>query len=267
MKEEDLPCLISEFCDLGSLDNFLDTRKNSFVNEIEQFSWEKRPTVYKTVMDENWVALYEQRRLANLLTTSDLLCFAYQIANGMEYMHSKKVMHRDLALRNILLTSDYVVKIGDFGLSRCTINGLHQTFRNSAVPFKWTAPEALSGMIVSMESDLFAFGILLWELFSLGGEPFAHFSNNIQVESFIVYNDKMMERPRCAPSEIYQFMKVLWNLEPKLRPPLKECKRHILEQLRRACPPGHDPALHHKDWQLPLPQGFYDEKRPQNRHT
>uniref|UniRef100_A0A914WBT8 Protein kinase domain-containing protein n=1 Tax=Plectus sambesii TaxID=2011161 RepID=A0A914WBT8_9BILA len=208
----------------------------SFVDEIERFSWKKRPTVYKARMYENWAASYEQRKLAKNLTTSDLLCFAYQIANGMEFVHSKQVMHRDLALRNILLTSDYVVKIGDFGLSRRTIGGLYQISQNHPMPFKSTAPEALIDKSVPIESDLYTFGILLWELFTLGGEPFEQFHTPHAIINF-VYEGKTMDRPPFAPFEIYQFMKSLWNLEPNLRPPLKECKRHIMEQLQRACPP------------------------------
>uniref|UniRef100_A0A914UHT7 Uncharacterized protein n=1 Tax=Plectus sambesii TaxID=2011161 RepID=A0A914UHT7_9BILA len=209
----------------------------NFVDEIERSSWKEPPTVYKAKLEENWADLYEQRRLAKILTTSDLLCFAYQIANGMEFVHSKEVMHRDLALRNILLTSDYVVKIGDFGLSRRTIGGEYQISQNRPLPYKWTAPEALSDMNVPIESDLYTFGILLWELFTLGGAPFEQLHYRDEVMSFVVSEGKVMERPPFAPIEIYEFMKSLWILEPKLRPPLKECKRHIMEQLQRACPP------------------------------
>uniref|UniRef100_A0A914VTV9 Uncharacterized protein n=1 Tax=Plectus sambesii TaxID=2011161 RepID=A0A914VTV9_9BILA len=209
----------------------------NFVDEIERSSWKVQPTVYKAVMEENWAASYEQRKLEKVLTTSDLLCFAYQIANGMEFVHSKEVMHRDLALRNILLTSDYVVKIGDFSLSRGTIGGEYQIIQNRPLPFKWTAPEALTDESVPIESDLYTFGILLWELFTLGGVPFEQLKTIDKVITFVVSERKMMDRPPFAPFEIYEFMKLLWNLEPKLRPPLKECKQHIMEQLQRACPP------------------------------
>uniref|UniRef100_A0A914UZN7 Uncharacterized protein n=1 Tax=Plectus sambesii TaxID=2011161 RepID=A0A914UZN7_9BILA len=209
----------------------------NFIDEIERSSWKKRPTVYKATLEENWAAHCEQRKLAKILTTSDLLCFAYQIANGMEFVHSKQVMHRDLALRNILLTSDYVVKIGDFGLSRRTIGGEYQISQNRPLPFKWTAPEALSEESVPMESDLYTFGILLWELFTLGGVPFEQLKTIDKVINFVIDEGRIMDRPPFAPIEIYEFMKSLWILEPKLRPPLKECKRHIMEQLQRACPP------------------------------
>uniref|UniRef100_A0A914V254 Uncharacterized protein n=1 Tax=Plectus sambesii TaxID=2011161 RepID=A0A914V254_9BILA len=209
----------------------------NFVDEIERSSWKEQPTLYKAKLEENWADLYEQRRLAKILTTSNLLCFAYQIANGMEFVHSKEVMHRDLALRNILLTSDYVVKIGDFGLSRRTIGGEYQISQNRPLPYKWTAPEALSDMNVPIESDLYTFGILLWELFTLGGVPFEQLHYRDEVITFVVSEGKVMDRPPFAPIEIYEFMKSLWNIEPKLRPSLKECKRHVMEQLQRACSP------------------------------
>uniref|UniRef100_A0A914WJ26 Protein kinase domain-containing protein n=1 Tax=Plectus sambesii TaxID=2011161 RepID=A0A914WJ26_9BILA len=202
MKIGDLPCLISEYCPLGSLDKFLTSRKCNFVDEIKRFSWKEQPTVYKAELEENWAALYEQRRRAKILTTSDLLCFAYQIANGMEFVHSKEVMHRDLALRNILLSFDYTVKIGDFGLSRRTISGKYQICRNSPLPFKWTAPEALFDKSVPIESDLYTFGILLWELFTLGGEPFESLDTIHEVINFIVYKGMMMDRPPFAPIEM-----------------------------------------------------------------
>uniref|UniRef100_A0A914UPV4 Uncharacterized protein n=1 Tax=Plectus sambesii TaxID=2011161 RepID=A0A914UPV4_9BILA len=234
---KNLPCLISKFCDLGSLDKFVSSKLKSFVDEIDRYSWKEQPTVYKANLEENWAALYEQRKLEKILTTSDLLCFAYQIANGMEFVHSKEVMHRDLALRNILLTSDYVVKIGDFGLSRRTIGGEYQINQNRPLPYKWTAPEALSDMNAPIESDLYTFGILLWELFTLGGVPFEQFKTIDKVMTFVIDEGRIMDRPPFAPIEIYEIMKSLWNLEPKLRPPLKECKGHIMEQLQRACPP------------------------------
>uniref|UniRef100_A0A914X6S0 Protein kinase domain-containing protein n=1 Tax=Plectus sambesii TaxID=2011161 RepID=A0A914X6S0_9BILA len=209
----------------------------NFIDEIERYSWKVQPTVYKAKLEENWAAPYEERRHAKILTTSDLLCFAYQIANGMEFVHSKEVMHRDLALRNILLTSDYVVKIGDFGLSRRTSGGKYQKCQNPLLPFKWTAPEALSEESVPIESDLYTFGILLWELFTLGGVPFEQLKTMNKVINFVFNEGKIMDRPPFAPIEIYQLMILLWNLDPKLRPPLKECKWHIMEQLQRASPP------------------------------
>uniref|UniRef100_A0A914X9F2 Protein kinase domain-containing protein n=1 Tax=Plectus sambesii TaxID=2011161 RepID=A0A914X9F2_9BILA len=206
MKNGDLPCLISEYCPFGSLDKFLSSRKRNFVDEIVQYSGNKRRTIYKSDMDENWTSLYEQRRAENIVTTSDLLSIAYQIANGMEFLHIKEVVHRDLALRNIFLTSNYIVKIGDFGLSRKTINGLYQKCQNPRLPLKWTAPEVFFDNIIPIESDLYTFGILLWELFTLGGTPHEQFIFVEEVEqeeiNIVAKKGKCMEKPSLAPTEV-----------------------------------------------------------------
>uniref|UniRef100_A0A914XM80 Protein kinase domain-containing protein n=1 Tax=Plectus sambesii TaxID=2011161 RepID=A0A914XM80_9BILA len=241
MKTGDLPCLVSEYCSFGSLDKFLSSRKGRFVDEIVQYSRKKRRTVYKAEMDENWTSLYEQRRAENIVTTSDLLSFAYQIANGMEFLHIKEVVHRDLALRNIFLTFDYIVKIGDFGLSRRTINGLYQKCQNPHLPVKWTAPEVFVNNTIPIESDLYTFGILLWELFTLGGVPHEQFIFIQEVEeeevNVVAKKGKRMDKPLFAPKEIYELMEMLCNLDPYLRPPLKQCKRNIIKNLKEACPP------------------------------
>uniref|UniRef100_A0A914V6G0 Protein kinase domain-containing protein n=1 Tax=Plectus sambesii TaxID=2011161 RepID=A0A914V6G0_9BILA len=241
MKNGDLPYLVSEFCPLGSLDKFLSSRKGNFVDEIVRYSGKKRRTVYKSELDEYWAPLYAQRRVGNIVTTSDLLSFAYQIANGMEFLHSKEVVHRDLALRNILLSFDYVVKIGDFGLSRPTISGLYQKCQNPPLPLKWTAPEVFVDTSVPIESDLYTFGILLWELFTLGGTPHEQFIFVEEIEeeevNVVVNKGKRMDKPPYAPKEIYELMKLLCNLDPYLRPPLKQCKRHLVKNLKEACSP------------------------------
>uniref|UniRef100_A0A914W049 Nondiscriminating glutamyl-tRNA synthetase EARS2, mitochondrial n=1 Tax=Plectus sambesii TaxID=2011161 RepID=A0A914W049_9BILA len=192
-------------------------------------------------MDENWASFYEQRRAENIVTTSDLLSFAYQIASGMEFLHSKEVVHRDLALRNIFLTFDYLVKIGDFGLSRRTINGLYQKCQNPQLPVKWTAPEVFINSTIPIESDLYTLGILLWELFTLGGTPHEQFIFIQEVEeeelNVVVKKGKRMNKPSFAPKEIYELIKALCNFDPNLRPPLKQCKRNIDKYLEEACPP------------------------------
>uniref|UniRef100_A0A914UQW6 Protein kinase domain-containing protein n=1 Tax=Plectus sambesii TaxID=2011161 RepID=A0A914UQW6_9BILA len=196
--------------------------------------------VKKSELDENWASLYQQRRAGNIVTTSDLLSFAYQIANGMEFLHSKEVVHRDLALRNILLTFHYIVKIGDFGLSRQTISGSYQKCHNPLLPVKWTAPEVFVHNTIPIESDLYTFGILLWELFTLGGTPHEQFIFIQEVEekeqNVVVKKGKRMNKPSFAPREIYELIKVLCNFDPYLRPPLKQCKRKIVTSLKEACP-------------------------------
>uniref|UniRef100_A0A914XFF0 Protein kinase domain-containing protein n=1 Tax=Plectus sambesii TaxID=2011161 RepID=A0A914XFF0_9BILA len=159
----------------------------------------------------------------------------------MEFLHWKEIVHRDLALRNILLTSDYIVKIGDFGLSRRTISGSYQKCHSPLLPLKWTAPEVFVDNNVPIESDLYTFGILLWELFTLGGTPHEQFIFIQEVEeeeiNVVAKKGKRMDKPPFAPKEIYELMKLLCNLNPYLRPPLKQCKRNIFMNLKESCPP------------------------------
>uniref|UniRef100_A0A914WC25 Protein kinase domain-containing protein n=1 Tax=Plectus sambesii TaxID=2011161 RepID=A0A914WC25_9BILA len=105
----------------------------------------------------------------------------------------------------------------------------------------WTAPEVFVNNTIPIESDLYTFGILLWELFTLGGMPHEQFIFIQEVEeeeiNVVVKKGKRMNKPSFAPREIYELIKALCNFDPNLRPPLKHCKRNIDKYLEEACPP------------------------------
>jgi fibroblast growth factor receptor 1 len=116
--------------------------------------------------------------LSNVKTIRWSVCelcqFAVEAAKGVRQLHRKRIVHRDLALRNILLNEDGIAHVSDFGLSRVTSNiGDSGMTKTSEIPIKWMPPEALTPTPeYSVKSDIWSFGILLWELFSYGKEPY-----------------------------------------------------------------------------------------------
>nr|XP_006199009.1 fibroblast growth factor receptor 4 isoform X3 [Vicugna pacos] len=150
-----------------------------------------------------------------------LVSCAYQVARGMQYLESRKCIHRDLAARNVLVTEDNVMKIADFGLAR----GIHhidyyKKTSNGRLPVKWMAPEALFDRVYTHQSDVWSFGILLWEIFTLGGSPYP----GIPVEELfsLLREGHRMDRPPHCPPELYGLMRECWHAAPSQRPTFKQ---------------------------------------------
>uniref|UniRef100_A0A8C3WJH2 Tyrosine-protein kinase n=1 Tax=Catagonus wagneri TaxID=51154 RepID=A0A8C3WJH2_9CETA len=151
------------------------------------------------------------------LRMKTLLQMVGDAAAGMEYLESKCCIHRDLAARNCLVTEKNVLKISDFGMSREEADGVYAASGGlRQVPVKWTAPEALNYGRYSSESDVWSFGILLWEAFSLGASPYPNLSNQ-QTREFVEKGGRL-PCPELCPDAVFRLMEQCWAYEPSQRP-------------------------------------------------
>ncbi|XP_032577378.1 uncharacterized protein LOC6606797 isoform X1 [Drosophila sechellia] len=161
---------------------------------------------------------YLRSRGRQHITKKDQIIFAYDTASGMEYLEAKKVVHRDLAARNVLISENCVAKVSDFGLAREECYNLDV----GKLPIKWTAPEALKNGRFSNKSDMWSFGILLWEIYSFGRVPYPRIPLADVVKHVEV--GYKMEAPEGCPPEIYEMMRQAWDLNPAKRPTFAELK-------------------------------------------
>ncbi|XP_055374103.1 activated Cdc42 kinase-like isoform X2 [Condylostylus longicornis] len=191
----------------------------------------------------------------NFLTVPTLCEFAMQICNGMMYLENKRLIHRDLAARNILVFSKNKVKISDFGLSRALGVGKDYYKTNFNVnlklPIAWCAPECITFLRFTNASDVWAYGVCLWEMFSYGFQPWAALTGLQILEAIDDPNFQRLEQPECCPKDYYNLMLRCWQHESTKRPKFSEIysllpdmKPEQLKTVINNCEPKKDHLLY-----------------------
>ncbi|KAM9795439.1 vascular endothelial growth factor receptor 3 [Neosynchiropus ocellatus] len=251
--------VVVEYCKYGNLSNFLRAKREFFLpyrdrspktqsqvrrmikaGQIDQRNRhsDDRPRTppsnahLQTPAVENLEDLWKTP-----LTIEDLICYSFQVARGMEFLASRKCIHRDLAARNILLSENNIVKICDFGLARDVYKDPDYVRKGHVcLPLKWMAPESIFDKVYTSQSDVWSFGVLLWEIFSLGASPYP----GVQIDGEFCKRLKdgvRMRSPETASPEIYGIMLACWLGEPKERPNFPALVQILGDLLQDNSPP------------------------------
>ncbi|KAG7487648.1 hypothetical protein MATL_G00025820 [Megalops atlanticus] len=177
-------------------------------------------------------AFAKEHGTASTLTSQQLLQFAVDVATGMHYLSDKQFIHRDLAARNVLVGENLVAKIADFGLSRGEEVYVKKTM--GRLPVRWMAIESLNYSVYTTKSDVWSFGVLLWEIVSLGGTPYCGMTCAELYEK--LPQGYRMEQPRNCDDEVYELMRQCWRDRPYERPPFSQISVQLnrMQEARKA---------------------------------
>ncbi|XP_061926885.1 insulin-like peptide receptor isoform X1 [Apis cerana] len=159
-----------------------------------------------------------------------ILQMAIEIADGMAYLSTKKFVHRDLAARNCMVAEDLTVKVGDFGMTRDIYErDYYRKGSKGLLPVRWMAPESLKDGVFSSYSDVWSYGVVLWEMVTFASQPYQGLSNE-QVLRYVIEGG-VMERPENCPELLYELMKRTWRHKATRRPTFMDIASMLLKHI------------------------------------
>ncbi|XP_077086217.1 protein tyrosine kinase 2aa isoform X25 [Siphateles boraxobius] len=159
------------------------------------------------------------------LDLSTLILFSYQLSTALAYLESKRFVHRDIAARNVLVSSTDCVKLGDFGLSRYMEDSSYYKASKGKLPIKWMAPESINFRRFTSASDVWMFGVCMWEILMFGIKPFQGVKNNDVIGR--IENGERLAMPQNCPPTLYSLMTKCWAYDPSKRPRFTELKTQL----------------------------------------
>uniref|UniRef100_A0A673A9T4 receptor protein-tyrosine kinase n=1 Tax=Sphaeramia orbicularis TaxID=375764 RepID=A0A673A9T4_9TELE len=211
-------CLMFEYMAHGDLNEFL--RRRSPTQSVR--------TVSRASLS---IRSFSSELDALPLSCTEQLSVSKQIAAGMAYLSERKFVHRDLATRNCLVGEEMVVKIADFGLSRNIYSAdYYKANENDAIPIRWMPPESIFYNRYTTESDVWAYGVVLWEIFSHGMQPYYGMGHEEVI--YYVRDGHILSCPENCPLELYNLMRLCWSTHPSDRPSFSSIHR-ILERMHQ----------------------------------
>ncbi|XP_070065706.1 focal adhesion kinase 1 isoform X4 [Drosophila virilis] len=164
------------------------------------------------------------------LSHGTLLKYCYQLSTALSYLESKKFVHRDIAARNVLVSTPTCVKLADFGLSRWVSDqSYYHSTPTVALPIKWMSPESINFRRFTTASDVWMFGVCIWEILMLGVKPFQGVKNSDVITK--LENGERLPLPPNCPPRLYSLMSQCWAYEPLKRPNFKRIKETLYEIL------------------------------------
>ncbi|XP_065669835.1 vascular endothelial growth factor receptor kdr-like isoform X2 [Hydra vulgaris] len=206
--------ILLEYCPHGNLLSYMKNRRQEF----------------KPIWSKQFIGMEQE------FTTFDLAVICYQVAKGLEFLASRKCVHRDVAARNVLVGENFTMKVADFGLAR----DVHQDERyvkvsGGLLPIKWMAVESILERVFTHMSDVWSYGVLMWEVMTLGGSPYPGLPTKDLTEYLIAGH--RMAQPQFCPNEIYVLMRECWNEDWTLRPAFADIVTRVANIIEEHCRP------------------------------